>query len=449
VLAGVARRRLPAFTAAALRWVPRLVGPAVLALAVYAYFFREPAGLLAQHDAYAMRSLAWYTGALALGLAVAGLVFVLVRDFWKDPITLTTMTGLSAFFLYKVRIVPDHFWQARRYLPVILPVVSIMTAALAFAPLRWRARKGVTLAGGVFATLVLGLVGWQAARATNAIRTHVEYAGAIPAIESLASRFTDRDLLIVEARNASDTHVLATPLAYIYAKPVLLLTTVRPDPTLMADFLAWAWHTYERVYFVADGGTALASDAVTARPDGLQRFEVPEYESLRNAYPTHVRMKKFSLSLFQLTPGQAGSPVTDIDVGGQDDVWVLRIFAKQTDGDVTYRWTRNISYVTMVNVPAGSRHLTLWMSTGGRPAAAGEARVRVLLGDRAIGDIAVRPGGFAPYALEVPDGAADAAAGPHGTLTLRLESTVWSPLKTLGVPDDRELGVMLDRVRIE
>jgi hypothetical protein len=296
---------------------------------------------------------------------------------------------------------------------------------------------------------VLSVVGWQAARATQAIATHVEYAGAIPALESLAGRFTDRDLLIVEARNASDAHVLATPLAYIYAKPVLLLTTVRPDPAVMADFLSWAWHTYDRVYFVADGGTALASSAVHTRPDGLQRFEVPEYESLRNAYPTHVRMKKFSLSLFQLTPAQAGSSVTDVDVGGQDDVWVLRIFAKQLDGTVSYRWTRNVSYVTMVNVPPQSRRLTLSMSDGGRPAAAGDARVRVLLGDRVIGEVTLRPGGFAPYDLDIPEGAASTAAGKQGTLTLRLESTVWSPLKTLGVSDDRELGVMLDRVRIE
>ena len=76
-------------------------------------------------------------------------------------------------------------------------------------------------------------------------------------------------------------------------------------------------------------------------------------------------------------------------------------------------------------------------------------RRRTLLGDRVLGEVALRPGGFASYHLEIPEGAAATAAGTQGTLTLRLESTVWSPLRALGVPDDRELGVMLDRVRIE
>ena len=46
---------------------------------------------------------------------------------------------------------------------------------------------------------------------------HVEYAGVIPRLEKLAQTFGDKDLVIVESRDASDVHVLALPLAYIYA----------------------------------------------------------------------------------------------------------------------------------------------------------------------------------------------------------------------------------------
>ncbi len=65
---------------------------------------------------------------------------------------------------------------------------------------------------------------------------HVEYAGIIPRLETLASRIGDRDLLIVESRNASDTHLLGLPLAYIYAKNVLLLSSPKPDKTTFAGF---------------------------------------------------------------------------------------------------------------------------------------------------------------------------------------------------------------------
>ena len=60
---------------------------------------------------------------------------------------------------------------------------------------------------------------------------HVEYAGVIAKLEGLAAKATDRDLLVVESRNASDTHVLALPLAYIYARNVLVLNSPRPDKT--------------------------------------------------------------------------------------------------------------------------------------------------------------------------------------------------------------------------
>ncbi len=57
------------------------------------------------------------------------------------------------------------------------------------------------------------------------------------------TRSGDRDLLVVESRNASDTHVLALPLAYIYARNVLVLNSPKPDKTAFAGFLDWARNT--------------------------------------------------------------------------------------------------------------------------------------------------------------------------------------------------------------
>ena len=86
---------------------------------------------------------------------------------------------------------------------------------------------------------------------------HVEYAGVIPRLEKLARTFGDRDLVIVESRDASDVHVLALPLAYIYARNVLLLPNRRPDAATMERFIAWARRQYANVYFVGGGRTEL------------------------------------------------------------------------------------------------------------------------------------------------------------------------------------------------
>jgi hypothetical protein len=69
------------------------------------------------------------------------------------------------------------------------------------------------------------------------------------------------------------------------------------------------------------------------------------------------------------------------------------------------------------------------------------------MNDRPIGTITVR-GGFSDYRLDVPPAAA-AAAAAGATAAVRLDCTTWSPKIFLGGSDDRPLGIMLDRIRVE
>ena len=82
--------------------------------------------------------------------------------------------------------------------------------------------------------------------------------------------------MIVESRDASDVHVLGLPLAYIYARNVLLLPNRRPDPLVFERFIAWARQHYESVYFVGGGGTELLTKAIAVQPVGTEVFQVPE-----------------------------------------------------------------------------------------------------------------------------------------------------------------------------
>ena len=108
--------------------------------------------------------------------------------------------------------------------------------------------------------------------------SHVEYAGIIPKIEQIAGTIGDGDMLVVESREASDTHVLGLPLAYIYGRNVLLLRSRLPDKSLFGSFLDWARGRYSRVLFMGGGGTELLSQRWDVRPVAGERFQVPEYE---------------------------------------------------------------------------------------------------------------------------------------------------------------------------
>jgi hypothetical protein len=449
LLAGV-----PAIAEAMRVWVPRVLAVSLAAAAAYAFFLRQPHGRLAVHDANSLRSFTWYLHPAGLAAAVLGFVLVAWRRFWKDPGLLVT-AAVSAFFVfYKVQIVPQHFWMARRFVAVIVPAALLFAAAAictGFGGQAWRAGPGGVLrAGGRFTRvairlIVLGLLAATLVRSTRAILPHVEYAGAIPRIEALSKRFGDRDLVVVESRNASDMHVIALPLAYIYARNVLVLANPKPDKARFAEFLAWARTRYDAVYFVGGGGTDLLSRRYGVDVVGSDRFMVPEYDSPRNAYPTGVRQKEFDFGIYRFTAPDATATWFSLDVGTRDDLHVVRFHAKERNASRSFRWTRDVSYVSIAGVPADGSLLTIVMENGGRPPSAGPATVEVTLEGRVLGTATVGIDPM-PYSFHVPSDLARAAAAGQDTSLLRLASRTWNPRAVLGVDDPRDLGVMVDRI---
>ncbi|MBI3264660.1 MAG: hypothetical protein HYZ58_16160 [Acidobacteria bacterium] len=432
------------------RWrerIPLALIVLVVTGAAYAYFLRTPGGRTASHDALALRTFtAFYLLAPGLVAALLGYVFVVRRWFWRDPALILTVTTFALFFFYKIRIVPEHFWMARRFLPAVLPAALLFAASAAFVGLetgRRRLRAARLLIGVVF----LSLLGGEYLRASQPILHHVEYAGVIPKLEQLASRFQDDDLVIVESRAASDTHVLALPLAYIYARQVLVLNTPTPDKRQFQAFIGWARGRYREVYFLGSGGTDLLSKSIGVTAVASDRFQVPEYESPMNAYPRRVRQKEFEYGLYRFVDPRPEAAWFTLDVGTRDDLHVVRFHAKEITSGGSFRWTRDASYVSIVSPLPDSRVVTLWMNDGGRPPTIPPAQVSVSFNGTPLGSTLVR-GGFKPYSFQIPPDAARLAAQSDEPARMRIESSLWNPRAALGVSDDRNLGVMIDRIEV-
>lgn len=450
MVAVAAAGRMPRVSARVAAVAPALFAVVVVGAAMYALFLRHPAGKLTDYDAYALRTFTGYYLTLpALLAALAGYAIVARRAFWNDPAFFATLTAFSLFFFYKIRIWPDHFWMARRFLPVILPGALVLAAATAFAG-AGRGSRNARAARSVLGAIFLTLLALSYMRATRPILPHVEYAGVIPQLERLAGAIGDNDLLIVESRDAgTDTHILALPLAYIYDRHVLVLSSRLPDKAAFAAFLDWAHTRYPRVMYMGGGGTDLLSRrwGVTAVATG--RFQVPEYDAPRNAYPRFVRQKEFEYTLYAFTPPQPGDDAEtfDLDVGVRDDLHVLRFHAKETTEGRTYRWSRDTSYVAVTAIGRDSRQVTLWLNDGGRPPQAPPAEVSIYLANELLGTVRVTRG-FHPYALPIPAALAARVASVGEPVQLKLVSSVWLPRRFLGTPDDRDLGVMVDRVQV-
>ena len=244
-------------------------------------------------------------------------------------------------------------------------------------------------------------------------------------------------------------HLLATPHEYIYDRNVLVFDQSTPHKQSFRRFVEWARTTYERVFFIGGGGTDLLSKNTVATTVGADRFQVPEYEQTRNAYPTTVRQKEFDYGIYEFVPGRMTSGVFDLDVGTADDLYVRRIYAKQQDhNNVTYRWTRDRSFISILGTPATANSLTLYVNNGGRPADSEEPIVRITLDDVPLGMFSVTAG-FNPYTVSIPPDVARTVAGREETSELLIETSTWVPQEHLGGSDDGEVGVILDRVVIQ
>lgn len=450
MIVGIARRR-PEFGGAIVTVIPRILGLALLAGAAYGLFLRQPGGALAAHDAYALRTFANFYFTVP-GVLAAALGFALIarNRFWRDPALFVTIAVFAFSVFYKPRIIPEHFWMARRFLPVILPgaLLFISAAAFATASQKWSARLVRWTLGGTFIVLLAG----SYLRASAPIVSHTEYEGLIPNLETLANRFTSDDLILAESRDAGgDVHVLATPLAYIYARNVLLLHSPRPDKATLARFVEWARTRYRRVFFLGGAGTDLLSHEYSLRPVAGDRFAVPEFETTTDARPRIVTRKDFEFGIYEFAdPRPRGEGEWfDLDVGGNDDLHVLRFHAREASDGRTFRWTGAQSFVSVTTVPERATELTLVLNDGGRPPAAPPARLELYFHNQHLGTVDVASGGFKPYPVRIPADLVARASAAENPVELRLVVEPWNPHDVLGVPDDRELGVMVDRVTVK
>ena len=439
--------RAPGISAGVRRWLPPLLACLVIAFATYALVLRHPGGKLTDYDAYALRTYAaYYVTVPAIIAAVIGYMLLARGLFWRDPALIITITAFSLFLFYKIHIVPDHFWMARRFLPVILPGTMLLASAAALTGVRGR-WLSTRLLRGPIGIVFLALLAMAYARSARPIVSHVEYAGIIERVEHLASTIGPDDLLIVESRNASDVHVLALPLAYIYARQVLVLASPAPDKGTFAAFLDRVSARHGRVLFMGGGGTDLLSSRWSVVPVASERFQVPEYDSPYNAYPSGARRKEFEYSIYAFAPPSRDRGAFDLDVGVNDDLNVLRFNAKEQTQGRTIRWTRARSFVIVDRVRSTDRSIVFTAADGGRPRTAPTADVTVSAGNRVLGTFRVH-GGFTEYEVDIPPDVASAWAASNEPIRLSIESSTWNPRTLLGVSDDRDLGVMIDRVAV-
>jgi len=442
----------------ATQWLPWIALGVVWLLCSYSYFFRMPGPTLftrhlAEHDAGSLRTLtSLYLTPLGLFAALIGFSCVLKKSFWRGLAFTSILLVTSGFFFYKIRIIPEHFWAARRFLPIIMPSVFLLIGTFAFWPSSWRhprfkkplvRRSLITF--GIATTIFFA---YQYGQQTKPLLNHVEYAGLIPQLERLAEELQESDLLLVEERRASDIHILALPLAYIYAENVLVLAHQTPNPSQFSQFLDWAQGHYRRVLFLGSGGTLMQSKLIRALPIKSENFQIPEYEQTSNRLPTAVRAKEFDFSIYELRNEIVEPEDYLLDIGEMDDVYIRNFHAKENHGslNMSFRWTKTISHASLFGITEQRRILTVWAGSA-RPEHLGNSIAELHLEGHFVGTINATSQ-IQAYRFEIPINLARTFGQSTVAPILRIRSNTWNPEATNTGLDGRTLGLMVDRISI-
>ena len=168
--------------------------------------------------------------------ALVGYVLVVRGLFWRDPAFLVTLTAFSRVLLLQDPHRPRAFLGG-----AAVPADHPARGAAA----RRRRRRSPACAAGCCSRARSAArsasCSWRCSRVQYAraarpvVEPHRVPRGSSRGSRQLAGRIGDDDLLIVESRDAgSDVHVLALPLAYIYARNVLVLSNAAPDKAMFA-----------------------------------------------------------------------------------------------------------------------------------------------------------------------------------------------------------------------
>jgi hypothetical protein len=440
-------RRIASFT-----WLPMGIVTAVVGTAVYAYFFRQPGGRLAPHDAYALRTFAThYLTPYLLAAAVVGYALAVPGMLKRHPLPVLLVTASCAFFFYKIRIVPEHFWMARRFLPVILPAMLLFAgAAVFYTPWRPAGQRAAWLLRirTVVGIAIVAAASWHFFQQTKPILSHVEYADVVPRLERLAAQIGDDDLVVMESRGSSDVHVLGLPLAYVYAKHVLVLTSNRPPADRFAELVDWAMKHYRRVLYLGSEGSALLSRSLDAEFLAGELFTVPEFDRSWDRLPREARRKSFGFGVWRFVREPRVIDHVRVEIGGADDFTVGGFWAKETNGRFRFRWSTARAELRLRLPSSEPSRLTLWMGNGGRPSGVSGARVSVFVDDQPAGTADVTSQEPEPFGFSLPPDAAARAARRDGFVTVRLDTPTWNPKASIGSQDPRDLGVIVTAVEL-
>jgi hypothetical protein len=204
----------------------------------YAYLVRAPAAV--EFRDRAIVELGWYVTPLAYVLCSAGMAVVVRKRSWDRWLPLLCLAGGTIFvFTYNPAISPDHLWASRRWVPQVIPSISLFSVAalwfLTEAFSGWRRR--VVLGASAAVAVLYAASTWRIASVflfeSMFEGVTQDYDELVEVVESIGGR---RVVL-------ANTWQVSSILTYVYGVPTVVLKVPLDEESAeaLAGFTLISW----------------------------------------------------------------------------------------------------------------------------------------------------------------------------------------------------------------
>ena len=412
-------------------------------LALYAYFLqpRLRSGSLPS----SLVMVGWYVAPLGVLLATAGFLQAVTENAEdkKDFAWLMALGNTLYLLIAGSKTSPDHFWAIRRFVPVAIPAFFLFASYLLWQlmPRRWSHWPRGILPLGLAIVLALNCLGssWPLLRV-------VEYEGMIEQLSQLAASLPRSAVLLFDQSDAGNR--VTAPLWLIFDRTVFMVTAeAMNDPSLTAALEAWRSEGRD-VYWVSTlAQSPNPQKGWTTDYISTHVLEAPLVENPVGSLPQEVGRYAITLDVHRVVTEPSLSErrivLTPTAGTGVHDQHVIEGLynPERRPGLTPNRWTSG--QVSFSVAATGQPIEIILRMANGRPWDAPAPKASVYLANHLVRTITVK-GGFEIYSFSVPQ----EAARNQKTIELRLTIKPWNPRKAGYSQDERDLGVLLDWVKI-
>ncbi|MSO23722.1 MAG: hypothetical protein EXQ58_10850 [Acidobacteria bacterium] len=406
-------------------------------------------GTVPLHNEINWISLSWYLTPIGLGLACLGVLRMIPLLVTGDSRVLwpfATIFGVFAsFYLYKSQAFPDNYWVVRRYIEIVIPGCLIF-ACFALQWLSQRSFRAVPPRSGLVLSVLLYLMVWGGEiRSFSGLLKERELSGTLQQFEVLAGLNRDADILLLEQGVLQA--FFSAPLKFIFQKTVYPLAHMELDGVALATLVENWRQQGKRVHLLSfDEQTQVRGRRLQFLPRQRFEFKTRVVEPVYERLPRMMMDLNFGVQIYEIQPIAPAPPppAATLNMDFNFGFPTRGFHAVETTADgVAFRWTSGPASLQLPELTAANEGvLSLSLAQDLAPGLASAARIHFnghLVAERRL------PRRFEVIRWPIPE----AWLNLNGKNTISFDSAIHSPSED-GLSDDRrQLGLVVDGVKLE